>query len=258
MTKQPSLLTLEEKVASKSVKIVCDVKHTKDFFRKHHRFFKGVIAESDAVMLEQPSINFWEEEDFFGPVGEIAYSQNKRVYQADPITFLSYIMDLGVFGVGLHLLVSYLLTPLILRKRKPKQEITRREFLKKLGKKLGIGALGSSLVVGSPVGQGVSEHCLPKKVLTEYGAEDMLTYGNCDYRNIVIAEGIEKVCSCVADLNSLVVIGGYGHTGDVSTYLRNPSLRVKRPLYFPFSLVSNTRTREYTPSQNGWVLTRKL
>lgn len=81
-------------------------------------------------------------------------------------------------------------------------------------------------------------------------------YGDTDYRNLMIAHGIEKICTETKNIKKLACFHGEAHSKPIRTYLRNPTLRkIKRLLYKPtYELVSKTEVREYTPTYDGWML----
>lgn len=241
---------INRKLNGKNLSIV-GVAHTNEFLDEHYNFFEGIIEDSDALILERSIPNFNEEYEkkdphFFSNIAKIAHSKNKRIYQVDQNTLSLFALDFTLGVLGLQLVWKNLFQ--LIRKNK---NCSRKDFLKHL--------LLSSAGLPIFLGSGVGRPFLSEKTLVEYGIDDVLTYSSVgDYRNIKIAEGIERLCQEVDDVKDLVSIHGDAHSKTVDTYLSKPSLRKKKLLYLPQKLVSSKKIEEYTPTQEGWVLSRKF
>jgi len=232
---------IKEKINDKDVSIV-GVRHLPEFFLKYKIFFENLVSKHDAIVLEESIEDFWEH-PFFGKIADIAYAQKKRVYQADPTNLPCEILDATSFGGGLYLIIDAV--------NKPKREISRRDFLKRIG----IAGIGAFLLFGSLPGM-VVRKVIDEEILYSYGIDDLLSYGNTDYRNIKIAEGIEKICYKVSDLKKIVAFHGASHSKHIEAYLKNPALRAKKLAYLLHEAISRKKVREYIPAKEGWVLSR--
>ena len=127
---------------------------------------------------------------------------------------------------------------------------SRRNFLKRLGK----AAFGLSLIGGFAPAKSVLLNTFPSTL--SYGLDDKLELGVCDYRNIVTADGIDRLCKEASCPEKLVLIYGAGHHAPIYEYLKDSNKRRKRLAYLPQELVGNTKVREYNPTKSGWQLTR--
>lgn len=89
---------------------------------------------------------------------------------------------------------------------------------------------------------------------------DILFYGETDYRNVMIAEGIDKISSEIKDVKNLACMHGAAHTRPIKAYLKNPTLRKTKKLLYKitYDLASETKVREYTPDELGWLLSKKF
>ena len=95
-------------------------------------------------------------------------------------------------------------------------------------------------------------------MLISYGVDDLIKYGSTDYRNIVIAEGLERICHKVESIEKIGSIHGAAHYETVHQYLISPEKRYKRLVYLPHDLIGNTKIREYAPIGTNWKLTREF
>lgn len=245
---------LEEKVNSTEVSIV-GVSHDYDFLCDYKQFLEEKITESDAIMIEGTSGKFeglpgeeeevytWQYDSFFGPISNIAHSQKKRVYQADPSTPTSFAMDMGqaLFGAYTACVTSF-----------------NSLYALPIGVYLFSGSLIGTILRYLPLT--FSQHKQGKKFLNVRNSYEWLLYGDTDHRNLKIAEGIDKVCSKVKDVKKLACFHGDAHSKPIRVYLKNPLLRrIKKTLYLPtYRLVEESKVREFTPTGKGWKLTRKI
>lgn len=239
------------------------VKHTQKFFGKHYSFFEEQIGNSKAVIMEQPLQNqFFSVNNFFNSIGRIAASKNLPVYIADtgwgdsrdtPVwwadlfqfVFGSYLFFNSAQSLGSRLKDRYAF-------QDGKTGISRRDFLKKTAKTLGFGIAGLSLALGTTPGNGLAGFISKKHKLN-----DDLSYGKCDFRNIMIAEGVDKITRIQE--GPIVTIHGDYHPCHIMYYLRNPGWRkIKKALYLPWQLVQNTQVRKWECKSGNWKLTAKF
>jgi len=241
---------LEEKVNSVDVKII-GVDHEYDFLKKHYSFFEEKISESDAIMLEQViGGDFWDS-DFFGGggLGGIAHSQRKKVYQADPNTPLSLFVGFPVQTALGAALAGY--------------SIFNMYDIEKILPNLVNLGIGLYSFAG-----GLFGFCMRAKIKYEkygeafYGLDDLLLYGQIDFRNVMIAEGIDKICHEIPEIKKLSCFHGDAHSHHIKTYLKNSKLRnIKKILYTPYWLLSHKKVREYTPVGSycyDWQLSKEI
>ncbi len=236
----------KETVNGKEFTII-GVQHTPEFFNSYKSFFKKRVAESDAVILEQSvGSEFWKS-SFFGKAGEAARAEQKRVYQIDPVTLANFSIDtIGipvacVFGIVHELRDS---------------KTGRRDFLKKIGK---IG-LYSYLLSGTLELSSVKAS-IDEEIVSKYGMEDVLSYGWMDYRNVSIADGIDRLSRETDGIRKIASIHGNNHADTVIGYIKDAELReIKKNLYLPYDnrILSKTKIREYIPGESGWKLVREF
>lgn len=219
--------TLEEKISSTDVSII-GVYHIEEFFFEYEDFFKDKVSRSDAVTLE-------EGKGFFEYVEELAYSQNKKVYKADPLTKVSGRMDHTQFACGLAMLfLGFFGSPAVACS----------------GAYLTLGTLVGSVFRYAPFAYPSLKKAYKEKKFEKISLPnlwDVLLYGETDYRNIIMADGIEKICTKPEGLQKLACFHGEAHSKPLRSYLKNPTFRkLKRLLYKPtYELVSETKVKEY-------------
>ncbi|MBM3199820.1 hypothetical protein FJZ53_02695 [Candidatus Woesearchaeota archaeon] len=230
---------LEERINSTNVSII-GVSHDPSFFFQHREFLEEKIRQADALVLEcEP----YFPDGFFDQVGNIAYSQKKRVYHADPMNKFTQKIDKIQGGSGLGLAVSSILTG--------------QTYALPLGLYFFLGNLFGGVVRYIPSGILAATKGTDPDPNNYY---DILFYGETDYRNVMIAEGITKISSEINDVKSLACIHGAAHTRPVKVYLKNPNLRKAKKLLYSmtYGLKSEKKVREYTPDEKGWMLTKKF
>ena len=252
---------LNERISGKDVSIL-GVKHTLEFYDRYKDFFKDFTSKYDAFVFEQPyKGDFWLS-PFFEEIGNLISGTGKRIYQADPINQNTNDFDIDSFYGGIFLMLEGLVGPNLrnyVRKRiNPnfkEKKTSRRNFLKRAA----CAGAGASLAFGSF--PGFLARSLYGDNLYGYGVDDILTYGETDYRNIKIAEGIEKICMNINDIKNLGVIHGATHTEPIAEYLNNEALRLKKLAYFPYEIIGRTKVREYVPNKDAggeWKLVREF
>ncbi len=224
------------------------VEHTREFFNCFKSLFEEFIGNNDCVVLEQPvGADFWETDFFFGDIGELVREQGKKMYQVDPVTWGNLLLDLVTIGIGGRLVYKGA------KGSKSPEKISRRGFLKRLGQL----AIGVPLVWGSWPTRLLQDY-LTIAISVSYGVDDQLGYGTDDYRNIVIAEELDRICREVESVRKIGSIHGAAHSEAVYQYLISPEKRFKRLAYLPHDILGNTKIREYTPTDKGWELSRSF
>jgi len=217
--------------------------------------------QNDAIIFERNddgSNDLGNSGGFYFPLNRIALGQNKRAYVTDPINPGSSTLDF-IFSLSPLAIVADDATKTIrsLRKKenfpnKDTPKVSRRNSLK-----LGGGLALFYLFLGSYAGANLRYVLGDKDSLT-----GTLTYGDIDYRNIKIAEGILKICYKVDDIKNLVAFHVFGHSTGIDTYVENEVFRLKKFTYLPFEatsrLYSTENVSEYIPTSNGWHLTRSF
>ena len=236
---------IRETINGKDISIV-GVVHEPGFFDQYRLFFKGVVSQHDVIVFEGGAgIDFWQYSGVYAQAGAIAYSQKKRVYQFDPSNWAVGLLDTGQCAFGLWLIISAISSTT--------NKVSRRAFLKKSIAGMG----GASLVLGSYPGI-LLRGLISTQGLIGYGIDDLLTYGKTDFKNIMVAHGIDRLCHEVYDFDSLVSLHGYTHYETIDGYLMNRDLRIKRLAYLPYEAIGEMGIREYVPDEIGWVLARRF
>lgn len=252
---------IERKINDQDITIL-GVQHTESFLFRYYAFLNSKIHSADAVVLEQVvGAEFFQERGFFGRLGAMAGF--KPVYIVDPINPISFEIDWLVGSAGILLMLSPFIissTNQIKKKLTPKkrykkvaekQGLTRRGFLKGLfGYGVAVGA-GASMLSGSHLGV-IAKQLISENLLMKYGIDDTLSYGLMDFRNLIIAEGIEKLTE-IRD-GKIVAIHGDAHSNPVDYYLMNPIARKKRLAYFPYEQIAEARIKKFVYKRRGWTL----
>jgi hypothetical protein len=234
---------IKETVNGKEVSIL-GVTHIDKFFNLYESKLNSYVTNKDALVLEgSPPKGFWEEEGFFNKMGEIARKQEKKVYRVDPLNKNLARVEGATWALGPTLIY--------LGFRNPKKEISRRDFLKRLG----LITAGSQITLGN-LSSAAVKGALNSDIVFNYGIEDLIQYGTTDYRNIVIADSLERICHKDNDIEKLGAIHGCFHSDPIRHYLKFPESRRKRVLYLPFDLIGNKTISEYTPIDGEWHLTQ--
>lgn len=228
---------------------IIGVEHDNDFFEKFEKFYEEKIFQSDSIVIEQPLFTeFWQENTFFGNLSKIAYEKDLPIYQVDPMNTSASILGLGAY-IGLMGLATNL------SNNGNEEMSTYIHIFNQLG----------SYLCGEIVSQIDRKINSKKNKLEKY--RSIFTFGLIDWRNIHIANGIEKICA-KENLNNLKVFHGAAHTEPISFYLDHPNIRkTKKQLYLPYNLVGETKTRKYMQNEDiinavesgkMWELEKKL
>ena len=229
----------EYKLHGKQVYIV-GVSHIIPFYYQHIDLFDELTHINDALVLEQPiGGEFWHS-SFFNKLGNLANSYKKKVFVADPANIDSWYFDSYVVGsLGLGMMITGPISMFF----------------------------GGSLLEGlimAGIGTHLFSRAAPIQMLDEtiYGFEekkfriiDYLSYDwLIDYRNLKIAEGIDKICRTENSVSSVVAFHGAAHTAGMEAYLKHPILRAKKIAYLPYEILGINCVREYSPRPIGWNL----
>lgn len=227
---------IKHRVNDKDVSII-GVAHTDPFFEEHEDFFRKVIDDHDALILE--AYGSGAIDDFFWQLAYIAGEKGKNVYNVDPDNRFVRFGELILVGLAtayfFHLAYDF-----NERIKNGSKKMSRRNFLKRTL----IGCLAGSKILGS-----LGATCrglINEDLLLEHGWDDILMYGELDYRNVKIAEGIRKVCDEATDISSIAAIHGMGHSKGIEAYLMNPDLMKKKYAYLPYDLLGSG-IRKYEP-----------
>ncbi len=252
---------IKEKINNKNITII-GVVHTHSFLCRHFHFLKSQIYKADTLVLEQVvGGEFYHEKDFFGPVGNMAVPN--PIFVIDPINHGVWCTDLvqGVLGMFImtNPLFSYLNNQLVkrhmghirkkLKLEKKPQEPTRRNFLKGLFKTTAQIGIGASLFGGSFLTFEV-KGAFSEKMITKYDLEDALTVGMLDFRNLMIAEGLDKMTRL--DYDNILLIHGEAHSDPIHFYATHPAHRKKRFLYYPYELLGRKGIRKFVYNNKKW------
>ncbi len=211
--------------------------HTMDEFREHEAFYAEAIGAADAVMMEDPvGAHFYETYDdphFFASVGELAADQDKPVYETDPHTGLSTLVDVALVPAGAGTAAW-----------------NAWELLHGGGMDdLATGALGAYVLYGTLGGHIVraagemamkeEEYTPDDAAWTDYSLNDWLQWGETDYRNVMMADNTVQICRAEDDLDTLVTFQGAAHTDKIAGYMEDGTVRTLSKLpYLPYLALS--------------------
>ncbi|MDP2908572.1 MAG: hypothetical protein Q8N77_02080 [Nanoarchaeota archaeon] len=225
---------------------IVGVEHNPEFFDKHQQFLEKMITQSDAVMLEGiTNGHFWQDiGGFSGSLSDIACSQQKKIYQADPRTMKTTYIDAAQTAVGLYFMFSPgELSPL---------------YTLPLALYLTSGTLLGIILRYSPKAIASLKKGTEMSISNNY---ETLLYGETDYANVMIAKGISKISQKSKNVKKLVCFHGEAHSKPIHAYLKHPAFRkFKQLLYLPtYEPFSETKVREYTSTSEGmWRLSRQI
>lgn len=227
--------------------------HDKKLFSKYKDYFKNIISQNDAVVIESTVTGEFYLNSYFSKIGKIAKKNNKRVFSVDPINVNITVTDFVLGGAGLLLSVDGVSDNLIyIYERRKGNNIDRRKFIIQNIRSI----FGASLFLGSIPGLFV-RNLISSKRLNNYGIDDILFLGSTDYRNIQIAHGVIKILSEEKEIKNLILFHGGNHSDGISKYLTNPSLRLKKILYLPYQLFGETWIREFNLIGNKWLIKKQ-
>jgi hypothetical protein len=232
----------EQKVQGKNINLI-GVSHCEEFFKQNEEFFRETVKNNDALIFEVGRYSFPDYNDFFGMIGRLSKQDKKPVYLLDPNNICLGGVDLLVGIGGINYGIVNFISAL-----KDRKKIGRRKFLKKM------------LVTG--LGLYAASGTIPGNLFRDLVYEskenpDFITLGNCDYRNIVIAENLERLSSLTENKDYAFFIGKF-HLNPVNFYLKNPGWRNKRKLYYPADLICDSKIHEYQTEDNQWILKRSF
>jgi|SRR3989338_4825168 len=238
--------------------------HTREFFEWHSEYFGREIENADALVIEQSFIDpnqgsenesllideieelDFTDDEFFGRIAKIAHENQIPIFIIDPFTEEIYNADHYIFAYA-AMLTAFSGVDLI--KRLAKEDITRRRFFADML----LGAAGLSLAGGSFPGVHYREE-INEEALQEHGIDDLFFYGATDFRNIKIAEGLDRISNQVTGINNILSIHGAHHYKQIDAYLLNPELRVRILAYPIYNELGNINIREYRPVRiTDWV-----
>lgn len=265
------------------------VEHTPQFLIKHERAFRDLLQNSvlivperfPAEQKEKDFDNFVQDKPglkgllddpqrkFFEIIALVAERKPGKVAVVDPSVIGTSVLrgvlvGGGVIAAGEMIIdfVSY-----IKEKTWENKKMTRREFLKRAGKTALKGAAAYSLLATEPFPTGLFTGPVQEalgvgdKSYETFGIDDLLSYSGIDFRNVCIAEGLDKLTKSLSGkINGpITVIYGRAHIQPVISYLKDhPQEReLKKKTYTPLALLGDQAVRSYEFSNNGWQMTSR-
>jgi hypothetical protein len=239
----PSLFEiLDLQVNGVKYKIV-GVSHSEKYFRYYKEFLYKLIKQSDAVVLEFYADKMLENDlyyhssYFYSNVVKLCADLEKEIYVVDPNTFDK---DNAFFAIDSFMYLSYPVS-LALYSYFFRKKLKRRSFIV-----FPLSQLFFPLFLGSYNGR-YSANLIDSKSLFNYGVEDIVGYGACDYRNVIVSERLERLSQLQKSKKYVLVIYGAQHTRAIEYYLKNPTLiKIKELVYNPlFGKISNDYILHY-------------
>ncbi len=251
---------IEDKIDNTDITIL-GVQHVEPFLLQHYSFLQSQINKADAVVLEQVVGGSSVTDSFFGHLAMIAIP--KPVYVVDPINTALFFTDrvLGFLGLCIMLTspmryATRFVAKKVFKGKESKKAPTRREFLGSLFKSAAIFGAGTSLFSGSLSSLSLKDAISPNMVLN-YGVEDVLSYGSIDFRNIIIAEGLNKIITTQKE-KKILTIHGDAHSKPIHYYLTHPAFRAKKLAYLPFALICRNEIKKYQFMGFDWRMEATL
>jgi hypothetical protein len=229
------------------------VEHRLEYLSTYYPLFYSLIKNSDAVVLE----NYEKKLDFWSGIRILCKELNKDIYVVDPAA-----TDNGTYHVAFDTVAAFFyyyllcLSPLLLDKQ---IKTSRRKFLS-----ISLSQLFFfPLFLGSYFGSW-SAALIDREAPFTYGIDDKISYGSFDYRNIKIANHLEKLSKILEPKpkNYMLVIYGATHTGPIEYYLKNPEERKRKEFIYDstliFPAISNTSILHYKCKNDEWELIEKI
>jgi hypothetical protein len=209
---------------------------------------------------------------FFRPAARIASAGEKQVLSADPeygqtltATMLEAMLDIGAtigdqldtarifaqaaaVGVGGGTAMRSVMQSKFDAAKAPtkeqKETIGRRGFLKGMAAMFGASMINHSLDIPKIKG-GLGEEkdgVIPA---------DARLYNTLDYRNLVVAKGLDTYIKQNPG-KKILVLYGMAHVRGIENYLKNPTLTsIKDAVYGPFAQGRTPHMNEYKMNENG-------
>ena len=140
------------------------------------------------------------------------------------------------------------------REQKPKGKMSRRNFLRVLG-----GGIAAPALLSETASALFEKNMEPPG----YGRRgdnplDSFLYDSIDYRDVSVAEGLERLAKSMKGIGPIVVIYGDVHRASIRHYAESPKERaLKRAAYLPYRTVAPPKLETFAyDEKNGWQKTQ--
>lgn len=130
-----------------------------------------------------------------------------------------------------------------------KKTLTRRDALKIGG---GVALTGLSFLATDKIGSAITAADEEHKALLLESGDRIKLYSFFDYRDVVIAEGIENLAGSFSKKIKATLLFGKGHIDGIKYYLENPKVRaMKLKAYEPYQAVARAEllVNEFIPDE---------
>lgn len=216
---------LETRVNNTDVKLV-GVVHNSPFWTEHRKHLTEEVKDAQAIALESDEKH--EGPYFFRNFMRSAVSNDLSFYLIDS-NCTDRLLSTDIAMIGKTLLGATLATEGIYNSVKP---TSRRQFLKSMVR----ATVGTSIFLGGIPALMIDHVTGGLSKNNPFSANPLLWDPLTDYRNIVMAENIDRLTKQSDSETQLTVFTGAFHSKGIQTYLDNPILRAKRITYLPFDL----------------------
>lgn len=225
-------------------------------------FLKALAAANGQELSTEAAADILQRNEglgFFHEMEKLAIKHDKPVATVDPMqsrsgpeNYISFPQlrakdqqvlagKLAIMGVG----TLGLIIPSILKmgekkeEGKPRPGMGRRRFLQVLGGTAAAIAAGSEAGAVSRENQSGEQSPKPNPLRT-------LLYDSFDYRDVIIAEGLDRITKELETEGPVVVIYGEGHRDPVRKYAKAPGERqMKKLAYRPYKSVAEPKLRVF-------------
>ncbi len=140
------------------------------------------------------------------------------------------------------------------REQKPKGTMSRRNFLRVLG-----GGIAAPAILSETASALFKKNMEPPGYVrrTDNPLGSFL-YDSIDFRDVSVAEGLERLAKSMKGIGPIVVIYGDVHRASIRHYAQSPKERaLKRAAYLPYRTVAPPKLETFAyDEKNGWQKTQ--
>ncbi|MFH1456334.1 MAG: hypothetical protein ABIF40_05295 [archaeon] len=260
----------QEEINGRQINLI-GVWHHETYLPEFGNFLTHCIEQSDMLIMEcnvsllDDPMMIKSGTNFFKYLAERANENDKDIWSIDPIyqnSTREFVITMGkILGGGL--LFSHARIEM-----QPKRSLHHWNKIEKPSRRKLLGLLGlAGLGIGTSV-HGFGDTFYPSGVrglfqqdledLSTFGTDDIITHDPCDYRNIKIAQGLDKLIEYSEEGSEIVMIAGEAHVLPSLHYLTHPVIRQLKAQTYPENLIYDTSLRKYSFDNNDWVESERI
>jgi len=263
-------ITVQEEIDGRFVNLL-GVWHDSSYLPHVGKYLTQCIEQSDVLIMECniPLLDHPKQikkhVDFFKYFAKKAAENDKDVWSIDPI-YQNYERESAItigkiIGGGLLLGISRM--KMIPERRYYSFQKVKKPSRRKMLGLLGLCGLGAGTFVNGLADSfyfsGIRSFIgMSAEQYQTFGTDDIITHDHCDYRNIKIAQGLDKLIEHSPEGSEIVMLAGDLHIRQSFHYLTHPILRQAKAQTYLENLVYDTSLRKYSFDNNDWVETERI